>query len=89
MSTYLVTNNYRNYSSKALIAALTKNYVPQIVYFFYGSHVPVTNTNSVPEISEDYKNVNIDSYRNMIAGKAVSVNDVSLVIRNIPLQVFR
>lgn len=80
MATSLVTTNYRNYSSKALIAALSSVKECQSIYFFYGDHT----SESVKDIDETYYGINIDPYHNMIAGKKVNANDVSLVVKNNP-----
>lgn len=83
MATALVTQNYRNYSSKALIAAINAIKETQYVYFFYGVHVPTSNL-AIQDIPETIHDTNVYPYRNMIAGKKVNPADVNLVIKNYP-----
>lgn len=81
---FLVTNNYRNYSAKSLVSALSGNAPAQHIYFFYGDHVSSIDSNQIEDVVPDYRHVNVNTYRNMIGGKKVNINDASVVIRNVP-----
>jgi len=80
MTTKFLTNDYKLHVARQLEESLNESSNTSY-YLFLGSHVPRTNQ-EIPEIETNLKFVNIDSYRDMIMGKRVSSQDVSLVIRN-------
>jgi hypothetical protein len=82
MSTKLLTNDYKLHIARQLEESLNESSNTSY-YLFLGSHIPRTNQ-EVPEIENTEKITLIDVYRNMIAGKRISSQDISLVIRNIP-----
>jgi len=78
----LITDNYRLHIAKQLIESVSE--VANTAYYLYvGNHVPRANT-TIPTANNDQRTVYIDAYRNMIMGKRVGVNDIKLMIRNIP-----
>jgi hypothetical protein len=78
----LITDNYRLHIANQLIESVSE--VANTAYYLYvGNHVPYANT-TVPTANNDQRTVYIDAYRNMIMGKRVGVNDIKLMIRNIP-----
>jgi hypothetical protein len=78
----LVTTNYKLHIASQLVESVSE--VANTAYYLYvGNHVPYANS-TIPVATDNEKTVFIDSYRNMIMGKRVGVNDISLMIRNIP-----
>lgn len=78
----LVTTNYKLHVASQLVESVSE--IANTAYYLYvGNHVPYANA-TIPVANNNEKSVFIDSYRNMIMGKRVGVNDISLMIRNIP-----
>ena len=78
----LVTTNYKLHVASQLVESVSE--VANTAYYLYvGNHVPYSNA-TIPVANNNEKSVLIDPYRNMIMGKRVGVNDISLMIRNVP-----
>ena len=78
-NTNLITSRYSLVTANGLIDAITLN----PCYFFIGDHVPKAN---VANVVASYA---ADAYyprRDMIAGKKIQPDDVSLMIRNVPYE---
>jgi hypothetical protein len=80
----IVTTNYKLHVARQILESISE-VANTAYYFFVGNHVPRTES-AVPEIFNKQKDTFVDPYRNMIMGKRVGINDMSLVIRNIPYE---
>ena len=77
----LVTTNYKLHVASQLVESVSE--VANTAYYLYvGNHVPYSNA-TIPVANNNEKSVSIDPYRNMIMGKRIGVNDISLMIRNV------
>lgn len=74
----LITNTYRLHSAKQMIESLNES-ANTVYYMFAGKHKDQANT-SIPTPYDSVSNTYIDVYQNMIFGKRIGVNDVSLMI---------
>lgn len=82
MSTKLLTENYKLHIANQLIESVSE--VANTAYYLYvGNHVPYANS-VVPTANNNQRSVYIDAYRNMVMGKRVGVNDITLMIKNTP-----
>jgi hypothetical protein len=76
--------NYKTHVARQLLESITEASNTEY-YMFCAEHVERSNTTlTVPD--DTVKTIYIDSFRNMIFGKRVSNNDMSLMIRNIPYE---
>lgn len=77
-----ITDQYRLHVARQLKESIleTSN---SAYYFFLGVHSP-RDIPEVPDITLDLKSLQFDPYREMIMGKRISANDLSMVVRNIP-----
>lgn len=74
----LITNTYRLHSARQMIESLNES-ANTVYYMFAGKHKDQANT-SIPTPFDSISNTYIDVYQNMIFGKRIGVNDVSLMI---------
>ena len=77
-SNKLITNNYRLHSAKQIVESLNEE-ANTVYYIFAGKHKEIVNS-TVPVPYDSISNTYIDVYQNMVFGKRISVNDVSLMI---------
>lgn len=78
----LITTNHKLHIARQLLESVSE--VSNTAYYlFVGDHIPRTDS-TVPSIYDKQKDVFVNPYRNMIMGKRVGINDMSLMIRNIP-----
>lgn len=82
MTTKLLTNDYKLHIARQFQESLTET-SNTAYYLFLGAHVPRTDQ-EVPDVQNNEKSTIIDVYRDMIMGKRISNEDVSLVVRNVP-----
>lgn len=82
MATKFLTNNYKLHIARQFQESVTE-VSNTSYYFFLGEHLP-RNIENVPDLNTSNRNISVDPYRNMIMGKRISSQDISLVIRNIP-----
>ncbi len=81
-NTNLVPSAFKTHLASKLVSSLTDQ--PNTVYYmFIGNHMPNANN---PVAPDDIIFEMDASYRNMIAGKRVTVNDVRLMIENRPYE---
>lgn len=75
----LITKEYRLHSARQLIESITEP-ANTAYYTFFGNHIEYANASVIPQPNDSISEVLIDVYRNMIYGKRVAPNDVSLMI---------
>lgn len=81
MGTNITTEYYVGDSAQRFVDDISD----RSYYFFTACHVPPANS-AVANASTDVASSFTNAYRNMISGKKIGSNAVSLVIRNIPYQ---
>lgn len=74
----LITNSYRLHAAKQIMESLNET-ANTVYYMFAGKHKELANT-SIPQPFDSVSNTYIDVYQNMMFGKRIAVNDVSLMI---------
>lgn len=74
----LVTNSFKLHTAKQILESLNET-ANTVYYVFAGKHTE-KESSSIPRPYESVSNTYLDVYRNMIFGKRVGVNDVSLMI---------
>jgi hypothetical protein len=84
MSQSLITNYYRYTSAENFVKTFTDlNSVNTNYYYVFASnHLPYEES-TIPVIDDNVNDTYIDVYKNMIFGKQVQPNDVSLMIRRV------
>lgn len=76
----LITNNFKNYSVNQIIESLTEP-ANTVLYMFAGKHTEYTGGDSnVAYPNNSIQSLNIDAYKQMIFGKRITSNDVSVMI---------
>lgn len=82
MATSIVTPYHRLHLARQVQESLEES--ANTRYYVYTSkHAPL-DTSRIPAANATAKDMAVDVYRNMIQGKQVTANDVSLAIRNVP-----
>ena len=74
----LITNSHRLHAAKQIIESLNES-ANTVYYMFAGKHTSKAST-SIPQPLDSVNDTYIDVYQNMVFGKRVGVNDVSLMI---------
>mgnify|MGYP001766144088 CR=1 FL=1 len=82
MTTKLITDNYKLHITNQFIESVNEE-ANTSYYVYVGNHLPYANS-IVPNANNNKRSSYIDVYRNMIMGKRVNNNDISLMVRNIP-----
>lgn len=78
----LVTENYKLHVANQLLESVSE--VANTAYYLYvGNHVPYANS-TIPTANNNERSTYINPYRNMIMGKRIGINDISLMVRNTP-----
>lgn len=80
----VVTKNHKIHVARQLLESITEP-ANTSYYFFLGEHVPRADS-TVPDIYDNNRQTYIDVYRNMIMGKKIKTDDMSLMVRNIPYE---
>jgi hypothetical protein len=75
----LITKEYRLHSARQLIESITEP-ANTAYYAFVGNHMDYANASVIPQPNDSVSEVLIDVYKNMIYGKRISPNDISLMI---------
>ena len=74
----LITNGYRLHAAKQIIESINES-ANTVYYMFAGKHKEMSNT-TIQQPYDSVSNTYIDVYQNMIFGKRISTNDISLMI---------
>lgn len=85
-NSFIVPNAWRLHAARQFVESINET-SNSTYYMFFGESYP--RDEDPPAIEDDVASVIINPYRNMIAGKRVGSNTVSLVIRNIPYEINR
>lgn len=75
----LITKVSRLHNAKQLIESVTEP-ANTAYYTFIGNHLEYANTSDIPQPNDTIYETHIDVYRNMIFGKRITQNDLSLMI---------
>lgn len=78
-SAKLVTSQYRIHLADQFIESLTEA-SNTVYYAFFGNHIEYADVSSIPQPNDAVAIVDIETYRDMIFGKRLTSNDVSLMI---------
>lgn len=76
----LITRRFRLYNAQNFKEAFTET-SPDILYLFIGRLQPWPNGDTAPEPQDTLSDVRYDPWRNMLAAKKISTNDMSYAIR--------
>lgn len=75
----LITKEHRLHSARQMIESISEP-ANTAYYTFIGNHMEYANASLIPQPNDCISETLIDVYRNMIYGKRVQQNDISLVI---------
>ncbi len=75
----LITKDNRLHSARQMIESITEP-ANTAYYTFMGNHLPYANAAQIPQPNDCISETLIDVYTNMIYGKRIAPNDVSLMI---------
>jgi hypothetical protein len=81
MPTKLLTNDYKLHVARQIEESIDEE-ANTAYYFFFANHVPRADL-EVPAIDNNERTTLIDVYREMIAGKRITSQDIATLIRNI------
>lgn len=84
MDTKLITNDFKSHLFYQLQESIYEK-DKSTYYLFVSNHIDREDS-TVPSIEHSPRSVTIDTYRNMLFGKKVSGDDLSMVIRYIPYE---
>lgn len=74
----LITNSYRLHAAKQIVESINET-ANTVYYMFAGKHKQLANS-TIQQPYDSVSNTYIDVYQNMIFGKRISTNDISLMI---------
>lgn len=74
----LITNSHRLHAAKQIIESINES-ANTVYYMFAGKHTNPANT-TIQQPFDSVSNTYIDVYQNMLFGKRIGVNDISLMI---------
>lgn len=80
----LVTNNLKAEQLLAFKNSFDHN--SNNTYYLYAANHIDNSEGIIPDVQNSYNDIAINPYSNMIFGKKINGNDVSLVVRNIPYE---
>lgn len=75
----LITRDYRLHAARQMVESITEP-ANTAYYTFIGNHLDYSNAANIPQPNDCISETVVDVYRNMIYGKRVGSNDVSLMI---------